>query len=142
MSRRAAMGYYDPLRVPHGITELSMTRFNGIARLAILLALALLLSSCGRWGKREDVLETLPLEGLYAEAKKALEYGNHSRAQRYYQRLIARFPYGPYTEQAQIELAYAYYKGNKPEDATSTISRFVRTYPAHPYIDTCTTCAA
>ncbi len=129
------MGYYAPLRVFHGITEPSMTRFNGIARLAILLALALLLSSCGRWGKREDPLETLPLEGLYAEAKKALEYGNNSRAQRYYQRLIARFPYGPYTEQSQIELAYAYYKGNKPEDATSAINRFIRTYPAHPHID-------
>ena len=102
MSRRAALGYYAALRVPHGITELSMTRFNGIARLAILLALALLLSSCGRWGKREDILETLPLEGLYAESKKALEHGNNARAQRYYQRLIARFPYGPYTEQSQI----------------------------------------
>ncbi len=112
-----------------------MTRFNGIARLAILLALALLLSSCGRWGKREDPLETLPLEGLYAEAKGALEHGNVSRAQRYYQRLIARFPYGPYTEQSQIELAYAYYKGNKPEDATSAVNRFIRTYPAHQSID-------
>ena len=112
-----------------------MTRFNGIARLAILLALALLLSSCGRWGKREDPLETLPLEGLYAEAKGALDPGNVSRAQRYYQRLIARFPYGPYTEQSQIELAYAYYKGNKPEDATSAVNRFIRTYPAHQSID-------
>ncbi len=112
-----------------------MTRFSGIARLAILLALALLLSSCGRWGKREDPLETLPLESLYAEAKKSLERGNATRAQRYYQRLIARFPYGPYTEQSQIELAYAYYKGNKPEDATSAVNRFIRTYPAHPHID-------
>ena len=113
----------------------SMTRLSGIARLIFLLALVFLLASCGRWGKREDPLETMPLESLYADAKEALEYGNVTRAQRYYQRLIARFPYGPYTEQAQIELAYAYYKGNKPEDATSTISRFVRTYPAHPYID-------
>ena len=113
----------------------SMTRLSGIARLIFLLALVFLLASCGRWGKREDPLETMPLESLYADAKEALESGNVTRAQRYYQRLIARFPYGPYTEQAQIELAYAYFKGNKPEDATSSISRFVRTYPAHPYID-------
>mgnify|MGYP002351786700 CR=1 FL=1 len=112
-----------------------MTRLSGIARLAILVALALLLTSCGRWFKRDDPLETLPVEALYAEAKQSLEAGNSSRAQRYYQRLIARFPYGPYTEQSQIELAYAYYKGNKPEDATSTVTRFIRTYPAHPHID-------
>ena len=111
-----------------------MTRITGIARLAIFLTLALLLASCGRFN-RQDPLETLPVEGLYAEAKGSLEVGNAARAQRYYQRLIARFPYGPYTEQAQIELAYAYYKGNKPEDATSAINRFIRTYPAHPHID-------
>ncbi|MCX7557548.1 outer membrane protein assembly factor BamD [Xanthomonadaceae bacterium JHOS43] len=112
-----------------------MTRLSGIARITLLLTLVLLLSSCGRWGKREDPLETLPLESLYAEAKGSLEGGNVTRAQRYYQRLIARFPYGPYTEQSQIELAYAYYKGNKPEDATSAVNRFIRTYPAHPQID-------
>ncbi len=112
-----------------------MTRRTGIARLAILLALVALLAACGRWGKREDPLETLPLEALYSQAKGALEKGNLSRAQRAYQRLIARFPYGAYTEQAQIELAYAYYKSNKPEDATSAVNRFIRTYPAHSHID-------
>jgi len=112
-----------------------MTRLPGIARIALLLALALLLTSCGRWGKRQDPLETLPLDALYTQAKASLEKGNVSRAQRVYQRLIARFPYGPYSEQAQIELAYAYYKGNKPEDATSAINRFIRTYPAHDKID-------
>lgn len=112
-----------------------MTRLSGIARLTILLALVFLLAACGRWGKREDPLETLPLEALYERAKTSLELGNVARAQRTYQRLIARFPYGPYTEQAQIELAYAYFKGNKPEDATSAVNRFIRTYPAHPNID-------
>jgi len=112
-----------------------MTRRSGIARFAILLALVALLSACGRWGKREDPLETLPLEQLYTQAKGSLEKGNVSRAQRVYQRLIARFPYGPYSEQAQIELAYAYFKGNKPEDATSAVNRFIRTYPAHPKVD-------
>lgn len=111
-----------------------MIRFHHVVRLAILLALVLLISSCGRWGKKEDPLETLPVEGLYTEAKTSLERGNVSRAQRYYQRLVARFPYGPYTEQSQIELAYAYYKGNKPEDAISAINRFIRTYPAHQNI--------
>lgn len=111
-----------------------MNPIHGIARLATLLLVALLLSACGRWAKN-DALETLPVEQLYSEGKSALVRGNVNRAQRHYQRLIARFPYGPYTEQAQIELAYAYYKGNKPEDATSTINRFIRTYPAHPRAD-------
>ncbi len=135
MSHLIAFGYYAPSYVCHGSTYTPMTRLHGFARLAILLALIFLVAACGRWAKKEDPLETLPVDALYKEAKASLERGNVSRAQRYYQRLVARFPYGPYTEQSQIELAYAYYKGNKPEDATSAVNRFIRTYPAHQNIE-------
>jgi outer membrane protein assembly factor BamD len=40
-------------------------------------------------------------------------------------------PYGPYTEQAMIETAYAQYKAGKHDDAVSSIDRFIRTYPTH-----------
>lgn len=135
MSVPVPLGYYAPSYVRHGSNNLLMSRISGIARLAILLTLVLLVTSCGRWGKKEDPLETLPLEQLYARGKAALVSGNHTRAQRVYKRLVARFPYGPYTEQAQIELAYAYYKSNKPEEATSAVNRFIRTYPAHQSIE-------
>lgn len=72
---------------------------------------------------------------MYAEAKGSLAGGNLGRAKRYYGRLIARFPYGPYTEQSQIEMAYAHYKAGDSEDATSTIDRFIRTYPTNSNID-------
>ena len=107
--------------------------FASFARLFLALLILLAFAGCARF-KKEDPLETLPLESLYQEAKDALTAGNNSRALRYYQRLVARFPYGPYTEQAQLELAYAQYRGNKLEDATSTINRFIRTYPAHKEI--------
>lgn len=106
-----------------------------LVRTACLLLLAVSLTACGTWFKREDPLETLPVEAMYADAKEALKVGNLGRATRYYQRLIARFPYGRYTEQAQIELAYAQHRNNQPEDALSTINRFIRTYPAHDKID-------
>lgn len=108
---------------------------TGLTRL-LLLALALsLVTGCARFGwfkNREDPIETLPVDQLYDMAKGALEANNYARAERIYQRLVARFPFGPYTEQSQLELAYAQFKGNKKEDATSTINRFIRTYPAHP----------
>lgn len=97
----------------------------------MLLMLVGLLAGCGKWLQREDPLETLPVEEMYAGGKEALKVGNLGRATRYYQRLIARFPYGRYTEQAQLELAYAQHRNKQPEDALSTINRFIRTYPAH-----------
>ena len=114
-----------------------MIRRSGFLRLAIVCLAVLALAGCSKfkWFQKDEPLETLPVEEMYSVAKTSLENGNLSRSRRYYQRLIARFPYGPYTEQSQLELAYAQYKGNKPEDAMSSINRFIRTYPTHPHID-------
>lgn len=117
-----------------------MIRFSGFARFFLILVLAFSMGGCktvGGWfgGGKEAKTETLPVEALYAEAKQLLNKGDYSLAQKYYTRLISRFPYGPYSEQAQLELVYALYKTGKQEDATSAIDRFIRTYPRHQHID-------
>ena len=101
------------------------------ARLATLLLVgALALSGCSR-GTKEDAPEGTPVQTLYQDSLKLLEAGNWSGAENGYRRLLAQFPYGPYTEQALIETAYAQYKAGKHDDAVSTIDRFIRTYPTH-----------
>jgi outer membrane protein assembly factor BamD len=117
-----------------------MTPTQTLARVFLVLALTLGLGGCktvgtGLGAERAEATETLPLEELYAEAKRRLQNGQYADAERYYTRLVARFPFGPYTEQAQLELAFAQLRNGKPEDATATIDRFIRTYPRHPHID-------
>jgi outer membrane protein assembly factor BamD len=109
-------------------------------RVALCLTLALALPGCktvGGWfgGEKEAKTERLEVEELYAHAKNDMLDGDYTRATIYYTRLIARFPFGPYNEQSQLELAYVQYKTGKPDDATSTIDRFIRTYPRHAHID-------
>lgn len=103
-------------------------------RLLLLLLLVALVAACGR-GARQDRTETLPVDQMYEEAHGSLVRGNNDRAIRYYRRLISRFPFGLYTEQAQLDLAYAQYRAKKPDDAVSTIDRFLKTYPTHPKAD-------
>lgn len=101
------------------------------------LALALLLAAiaaCGK-GNRLDASEVLPVDELYAEAHKSMEAGNYDRAVKYYKRLVARFPFGRYTEQAELDMAYSQYKGNNPEEALSTINRFIKQYPTQKHAD-------
>ncbi|HLU13201.1 MAG TPA: outer membrane protein assembly factor BamD [Arenimonas sp.] len=117
-----------------------MTRFQQATRFALILLLVASLAGCktiGGWFSRdkEDPTETLPVEQMYAEAHGSMTMGNFNRAARYYQRLVARFPYGAYTEQAQLELAYSQYKMRQADEATATIERFIRTYPTHRHID-------
>jgi len=100
----------------------------------LLLLLVVFAVGCHR-NKKPDDTEILPVEQMYSVAKDALMSGNGTKAIRYYQRLIARFPFGPYTEQATMELAFAQYKDGKNEDAYSTIGRFIKTYPTQKHVD-------
>ena len=116
-----------------------MTRLPGTFRFLMILVLVGALAGCQSMGKlfgaKEEPTETLPVEEMYREAKGSMDGGNYDRAGRYYQRLASRFPYGAYSEQAQLELAYVLYKQAKTEEATSAINRFIRTYPTHRHID-------
>jgi outer membrane protein assembly factor BamD len=113
-----------------------MTPRSPLARTALLLLLlaVFLGTGCTRikgMFKDEDASEGLPVEQLYDKGQRSMRNGNWSSAVESYKRLVAQYPYGPYTEQALMETAYAQYKMGNNEDAISTIDRFIRTYPTH-----------
>lgn len=109
-------------------------RFTSLLKFSALIILAAATLGCHRFSKKDNV-EILPVDQMYTVAKAALDNGNLSKAIKYDQRLIARFPFGPYTEQAKLDLAYAQYKTSKREDAYSTINSFIKTYPAQKHVD-------
>lgn len=102
--------------------------------LALLLIVVLAGSGCARFGKMfkdKDTDEGQPAEQLYEKGHKSMTNGNWSSGETTFKRLVAQYPYGPYTEQALVEIAYAQYKAGKHEDAISSIDRFIRTYPTN-----------
>lgn len=112
-------------------------RTTTVLRLALIVLLALLAgcSLFNRGAKKGDAMNTMSVEELYAQGAKAIDNRNYDLAARSFQRLISRFPFGAYTEQSQLNLAYAQYKSNKPDDAYSTLNRFIKTYPTHRHVD-------
>ena len=111
-------------------------QFRVVSRFSFVLLAVFLIGGCSFFSKNKvDPLETGTVEQLYAKGKADNENGNYDRAVKTFTRLIGRFPFGPYTEQAQLDEAWAQYKMNKPDDAYSTVNRFIKTYPAHKHID-------
>ena len=47
----------------------------------------------------------------------------------------SRYPFDPFAKQAQLEIAYAYYKFEELDQATSAIERFARLHPRDPHMD-------
>lgn len=72
---------------------------------------------------------------LYAEAQEAFAAQRYETAIRRLEKLHSRFPYGRYAQQAQMEIAYAYYKQGEPAPALSAIDRFIKQYPNNRRLD-------
>jgi outer membrane protein assembly factor BamD len=74
-------------------------------------------------------------EKLYREAKEALDGGQYDLAIKRYETLESRFPYGRYSQQGQLEIAYAYYKQSEQASAVAATERFMKLHPNHPNVD-------
>lgn len=92
-----------------------------------------LLSACASID--EDPTRDWSAEQLYEEAKNALDRGYYETAIDYYETLEARYPFGRYAQQAQIEGAYAYYKYNELDSAIAAADRFIKLHPLHEHAD-------
>ncbi len=97
------------------------------------LALAILLAACGTIEK--DPTAKWDADRLYNEARTQLQDGNWGKARELYEKLEARYPFGRYAQQAQIEIAYCYFKEGEPADAISATDRFLKLNPTNSNTD-------
>jgi outer membrane protein assembly factor BamD len=72
---------------------------------------------------------------LYGESKDAMSSKDWPRAIRYLEKLEARYPYGRFAQQAQLEIAYCHWKDGERGSAIAAVDRFIKMYPNHPSAD-------
>ncbi len=105
--------------------------------LAVIAALflATVLAGCGLLPEQKDETVGWTANKLYAEAKEAMTDGAYDKAIKYFEKLESRYPYGRFAQQAQIEVAYAYWKTGEPASAIAACERFIKLHPNHPHVD-------
>jgi outer membrane protein assembly factor BamD len=102
---------------------------------SLAVILALLLCACGLLPEVKDETAGWSAEKLYSEAKSEIAKHGFANAIKYLEKLEARYPYGRYAQQAQIELAYVYFKEGDPVSALAACDRFIKLHPNHPNVD-------
>jgi outer membrane protein assembly factor BamD len=102
---------------------------------SVILFFSLIFAGCGLLPEVKDETVGWSANKLYTEAKEALGEGAYEKAIGYYEKLESRFPYGRFAQQAQIDLAYAYWKSGEKESAVAACERFVKLHPNHPNVD-------
>jgi outer membrane protein assembly factor BamD len=101
--------------------------------LPVLAVTALLLAACA--GDPEEFDLTANIREAYVEAQDAVNNGNYRKAIGIFEALQARFPFSEFSTQIQLELAYAYYRDQRIEQAIDAADTFLRENPTHPRVD-------
>lgn len=113
----------------------SLAAFGPFFRLLTAILLAASLVGCGLLPEQKDETASWSAAKLYSEAKDAQTDGAWDKAAKLLEKLEARFPYGRYSQQAQLELGYVYWKAQEPASALAACDRFIKLHPNHPAVD-------
>ena len=101
---------------------------------SLLAALLVALAACSSFSNEDETLGW-SAQRLYGEAKDAQANRDWQKAIKYLEKLEARYPYGRYAQQAQLEVAYANWKDGERASAVAAADRFIKLYPNHPNVD-------
>jgi len=99
----------------------------------VLAILSFVLAGCS--SKPIDPTGTWSPNKLYAEAKDEARSGAYDKAIPMFEKLEGRAAGTPLAQQAQLEKAYAQYKGGEQAQAIATLDRFIKLHPASPALD-------
>lgn len=101
---------------------------------AIAYAALLSLAACSTSDAPDTTLGWTP-ERLYADARDEMSAGNWEQAVKLLEKLEARYPFGTWAQQAQLDAAYAHYKDGERALSLAAIERFVKLHPNHQSLD-------
>jgi len=101
----------------------------------LTLIIGLALCGCSSNDELPEIGADAGEQQIYDEAQGYLRSENYDLAVRSFQQLEARYPFGKYAEQAQLELIYAHYNAYEHEAAVEAADRFIRLHPGDPNVD-------
>ena len=110
-------------------------RMSPITLLLAFLTALLLLSGCAGSDGQKDDTDIWSEAKLYSEATDKLNEGDFAKCGKYFEKLEARFPFSPYSQQAQINAAYCYWKAQEQAQALVAIDRFIKLHQGSPNLD-------
>ena len=117
----------------------SLYQAKSFKNLMVLLIVATFVAGCSSGPKKKRLnsqeVARQQVEEIYNRGKRALDRGNYSFAIEYYQALQAAYPYGMHTEQAKLDMIFAFDKLGQIDQAVGMADNFISLYPTHKNVD-------
>ncbi|MGH8821799.1 MAG: outer membrane protein assembly factor BamD, partial [Rhodoferax sp.] len=99
----------------------------------LLVGLGALVSGCSTTTKDETA--GWSPNKIYSEAQDEMSGGSYDKAVPLFQKLEGRAAGTTLAQQAQLDKAYAQYKGGQETQAIATLDRFAKLHPTSPALD-------
>ncbi|MFT3742626.1 MAG: outer membrane protein assembly factor BamD [Gammaproteobacteria bacterium] len=74
-------------------------------------------------------------QAIFQRGEQHLKKKHYEAAVADFEALDVLYPFGPYTQQAQLDIIYAYYKKGDTDSALAAVDRYIRLYPAGSGVD-------
>ena len=107
--------------------------FRRLAAILAPISLAAALAACGSTQAEKDA--ATPVDKLYADAMDDVDSGSYDRAIKSLDRIEGKAAGSILAQQAQLELAYLYWKTADKTQALATADRFIKLHPSSPALD-------
>ncbi len=94
---------------------------------------AVFLTGCESLSK--DKTLAWSVQKLYSEARQELNKGSYKTSRGYYNKLLARYPFGRYAQQTHLDMIQLEYKDKEYDKAVAQADKFLQLYPRSEYAD-------
>ncbi len=110
---------------------------SSLSRLFVVFLLLGLTAGCASNKGDKDFaqLEHETAQKLYASGLKELKRKNYNLAIKRFETLTARYPFTEEAQNAQLDIATAYYRMLEPDAAIAAADEFIKTNPRHKRVD-------
>jgi outer membrane protein assembly factor BamD len=101
--------------------------------IALITTVAIAVGGCSSTNK--DPTAQWSVQKIRSEAREERDAGNYDKAVTLLEKLEGRAAGTPLAQQAQLEKAYAHYKGGEIAQAHAALDRFIKMHPSSPALD-------
>ena len=97
----------------------------------LVLAACLGLGLAGCSNSTEPEIPDTPADNLYNQGSNALDQGQVADAAKLFEEIERQHPYSAIEPQSEVMAAYAYYRGDKYDDAINALNHFIELHPGN-----------
>jgi len=105
-------------------------------KIVLIAVIALFLVGCGSSNSSYlDAYKGMTSAEIFHQGEMRLAKENYSNAVQSFEALDAIYPFGPYAQQGQLDIIYAYHMNDDPASALAAADRYIRLHPRGKHVD-------